>query len=208
MSRVDTAIHGIGHAASRVQSSSCTGKKMPRRRLLETAVLVMAGLIIAGCSGDKLSDLRSFVDAEKAKPGGRVQPIPEVKPFDSFTYRPAGRRSPFDPWGQNTGSAKSSGSSKGGVHPDPSRRREALEAFPLDTLRMVGTMAQKGKMWAIIKAPDHMVYRVTLKNYLGQNNGLITRISEDKVELVEIVPDGLGGWQERQASLVIADKPQ
>lgn len=208
MSRVDKAVHDTGPASSGVQLSSCPGKRPPLRRLLETAVLAMAGLIIAGCSGDKLSDLRSFVAAEKAKPGGRVQPIPEVKPFDSFKYRAAGRRSPFEPWGENTGSAKSSGLSKGGVHPDLNRRREALEAFPLDTLRMVGTLSQKGKMWAIVKAPDHMVYRVTLNNYLGQNSGRITRISEDKVELVEIVPDGLGGWQERQASLVIADKSQ
>ena len=88
------------------------------------------------------------------------------------------------------------------------RRREALEAFPLDALKMVGTLAQKDGVWAIIKAPDGLVYRVTRNNYLGQNYGRITKISEDKVELVEIVPDGLGGWQERRASLVLAEKSQ
>ena len=171
-------------------------------------IVALAGLIIAGCSGDNLSDLRSFVQAEKAKPGGRVEPIPEVKPFESFTYKVNGRKSPFQPWGINTGAAKSSGASSGGLHPDTSRRREALESFPLDTLRMVGTLSQKSGMWAIIKAPDGLVYRVTRNNYMGQNYGRITKISEDKVELTEIVPDGLGGWQERSASLVLADKSQ
>ena len=73
---------------------------------------------------------------------------------------------------------------------------------------MVGTLSQKNGMWAIIKAPDGLVYRVTRNNYMGQNYGRITKISEDKVELTEIVPDGLGGWQERSASLVLADKSQ
>lgn len=171
-------------------------------------IVALTGLIIAGCSGDNLSDLRSFVQAEKAKPGGRVEPIPEVKPFESFTYKVNGRKSPFQPWGINTGATKSTGASSGGLHPDTSRRREALESFPLDTLRMVGTLSQKNGMWAIIKAPDGLVYRVTRNNYMGQNYGRITKISEDKVELTEIVPDGLGGWQERSASLVLADKSQ
>jgi type IV pilus assembly protein PilP len=179
-----------------------------RGRLMKMLMLVMAGLIITGCSGDKMSDLRSFIQAEKAKPGGRVEPIPEVKPFESFTYQAAGRKSPFEPWSLGAGLSKISGSSKGGLHPDVNRRREALEAFPLDTLKMVGTVVQKGIVWAIIKAPDGLVYRVTVKNYLGQNHGRITKISDEKVELVEIVPDGLGGWQERQANVVIADKSQ
>ena len=177
---------------------------------LMTKVITVAllGLMIAGCSGDNLSDLRSFVQAEKAKPGGRVAPIPEVKPFESFTYKVNGRKSPFQPWGLNAGATKSARSSAGGLHPDTHRRREALEAFPLDTLRMVGTLSQKNGMWAIIRAPDGLVYRVTRNNYLGQNYGRITKISEDKVELMEIVPDGLGGWQERRTNLVLAEKSQ
>ena len=170
--------------------------------------VVFTGLMLAGCSGDNLNDLRSFIQAEKAKPGGRVEPIPEVKPFESFSYAVGGRKSPFQPWGLSTDVTKAPGSSTGSLHPDTSRRREALEAFPLDTLRMVGTISQKNGMWAIIVAPDNLVYRVTRNNYLGQNYGRITKISEDKVELVEIVPNGLGGWEERQASLVLADKSQ
>ena len=178
------------------------------RLMAKVMIVALAGLIIAGCSGDNLSDLRSFVQQEKAKPGGHVEPIPEVKPFESFTYKVNGLKSPFQPWGLNASAAKSSGASSGGLHPDTSRRREALEAFPLDTLRMVGTVSQKNGVWAIITAPDGLVYRVKRNNYLGQNYGRITKITEDKVELVEIVPDGLGGWLKRNASLVLADKSQ
>ena len=176
--------------------------------LSRIAIVLLLGLAVAGCSSDKLSDLRKYVETVKARPGGRVEPIPEVKPFESFTYRSAGRKSPFEPWGLNAGIPKASGAAGGGIHPDMNRRREALEAFPLDSLRMVGTIAQKDGVWAIIKAPDGLVYRVTRNNYLGQNHGRITKISEDKVELVEIVPDGLGGWQERRASLELAEKSQ
>jgi type IV pilus assembly protein PilP len=175
---------------------------------VKAIMFALAGVMIAGCSGDNLSDLRSFVQAEKAKPGGRVEPIPEVKPFASFTYKVNGRKSPFQPWGMSGGAAKSSTASTGGLHPDTNRRREALESFPLDGLRMVGTLTQKGAMWAIIQAPDGLVYRVKRNNYLGQNYGRITKITEDKVELVEIVPDGLGGWEERKADLVLAEKSQ
>lgn len=182
---------------------------LPEARLTaKVLMVVLAGLLIAGCSGDNLSDLRSFVQAEKAKPGGHVEPIPEVKPFESFTYKVNGRKSPFQPWGLSADGAKLHGASAGGLHPDTNRRREALEAFPLDTLRMVGTVSLKNGVWAIIQAPDHLVYRVTRNNYIGQNYGRITKISEDKVELVEIVPDGIGGWLKRSASLVLADKSQ
>ena len=184
---------------------------MTRREIYATAAKLigtaLVAVILAACSGDQLGDLRGFVAREKAKPGGRVEPIPEVKPFETFTYRPAGRKSPFEPWGQDTDIARTGGKNHG-LHPNLNRRREALEAFPLDALKMMGTMEQKGAVWAIVKAPDGLVYRVTVNSYLGQNYGRITKISDSKVELVEIVPDGLGGWQERQASLVTADKPQ
>jgi len=189
-------------------NSSMLGNGINRNVPLKVALVAILALMMAACSGDNLGDLRNFVKQEEAKPGGRVEPIPEVKPFESFAYRPAGRKSPFEPWGLSTGTAKATAAKKGGLHPDLNRRREALEAFPLDTLKMVGTVTQKDGKWAIIKAPDNLIYRVTIHNYLGQNHGHIIKIRDDKVELVEIVPDGLGGWQERRASLVLADNSQ
>lgn len=162
-------------------------------------------LIVSGCSSDNVSDLRSYVQSVKAKPGGRVEPIPEVKPFDSFVYQAAARRSPFEPWATATALNSAKRMPGTGPAPDASRRREALESFPLDTLRMVGTLTQKNALWAIVKAPDGLVYRVNRNNYMGQNHGRITKISEDKIDLIEIVGDGLGGWQERQASLALAE---
>lgn len=174
-------------------------------RALKGTLLSVLMLGLAACSSDNMSDLRAYVQTEKAKPGGRVEPIPEVKPFESFIYQEASRRSPFEPWAVNSPNAAKRATPGTGPAPDANRRKEALEAFPLDTLRMVGTLAQKSGLWAIIKAPDGLVYRVTRNNYLGQNHGRITQISEDKIDVVEIVPDGLGGWQERQASLALAE---
>lgn len=171
-------------------------------RVLLAAAAVAA---LAACSSDNMSDLRAYVQAEKAKPGGRVEPIPEVKPFESFIYKEASRRSPFEPWTTTAAASPRQLVAGSGPAPDSSRRREALESFPLDTLRMVGTLERKDGVWAVVKAPDGLVYRVARNNYLGQNHGRITRVTEDKVEVVEIVPDGLGGWQERQASLALAE---
>lgn len=165
----------------------------------------LLSLALVACSGDKMDDLRAYVEATKAKPGGRVEPIPEVKPFESFVYQVAGRKSPFEPWTANTSGSRKNAVPGTGPAPDDNRRKEALESFPLDTLRMVGTLAQKDGMWAIVKAPDGLVYRVTRNNYMGQNHGRVTRVSEDRIDLTEIIPDGLGGWQERQAGLALAE---
>ncbi len=176
-----------------------------RPGLLRLALTGLMSVLLVACSSDNMDDLRGYVETTKAKPGGRVEPIPEVKPFESFLYQVAGRKSPFEPWSVNAAASRNAGVAGTGPAPDGNRRKEALEAFPLDTLRMVGTLAQKDGMWAIVKAPDGLVYQVARNNYIGQNHGRITRLGEDRVELTEIVPDGLGGWQERQASLVLAE---
>ncbi len=92
-----------------------------------------------------------------------------------------------------------------GIRPDVNRPREALEEYPLDSLRMVGTLEQGGQMWALVRAEDGTIHRVQPGNYVGQNYGRITRITESKIELVEIVPDGLGGWMERPATLALSE---
>lgn len=181
-------------------------RKTFKFRIAATLVGMAGVMSLTACSSDNMGDLRSYVQSVKAKAGGRVEPIPEVKPFESFIYQAGAQRSPFEPWATvsalNPGKRAVPGT---GPAPDENRRKEALEGFPLDTLRMVGTLAQKNGLWAIVKAPDGLVYRVNRNNYLGQNHGRITQINEDKIEVVEIVADGLGGWQERQASLALAE---
>lgn len=167
-------------------------------------IFLLACLGLAGCAGDKLDDLRMYVEQTKAKSSGRIEPLPEVKPFDTYIYKVDGRASPFDQARAVLAPLQSSNVAQS-KRPDESRRKEPLEGFPLDGLRMVGTLGKAAKTWAVIKAPDGIVYRVTQGNYLGQNNGRIVRVSENKVDLTELVPDGHGAWQERQASLALAE---
>ncbi|HHM05245.1 MAG TPA: pilus assembly protein PilP [Gammaproteobacteria bacterium] len=167
--------------------------------------VVGLGLLLAACSGDKLDDLRQYVAAVKAKKGGRIEPIPEVAPFETFAYHTLGRKSPFEPWVTGVTKTTTEKKTSSTVRPDLDRRKEPLEAFALDTLKMVGTLEREGRRWAIVLAPDGLVYRVTQGNYLGQNHGRILSVNEDRVDLTEIVPDGLGGWQERRTKLALAE---
>ncbi|RMD79293.1 MAG: pilus assembly protein PilP [Gammaproteobacteria bacterium] len=174
-------------------------------RAAAAALLAAAALALGGCGGDGMADLKAYVQQVKARPGGRVEPIPEVRPFETFVYRAEGRRSPFEPWRRATVSIAQLGGGGGGPRPDPNRRKEPLEAFPLDKLKMVGTLAQGRQRWALVRAPDGLVYRVGVGNHLGQHHGRITRVSEDRIELVELIPDGVGGWRQRKAQLELAE---
>jgi type IV pilus assembly protein PilP len=171
-------------------------KSTVRARMICTAVL--ASFTVAACSGGQ-SDLQKWIADTKKKPGGRIQALPEVKPYETFVYSAASLRSPFQPLGPSTlaGSA--------GLRPSSRRNREFLEGFSLDTLRMVGTFKVRGNFYGLVQSKDGLVHKVQPGNYLGQNDGKVTDISGSKISLVEIVPDGLGGYIERPASLALTD---
>jgi type IV pilus assembly protein PilP len=155
-------------------------------------VLAFAAVIaLAGCSSAD-SDLQQFIQQTQAQPGGHVDPLPEVKPYETYVYDDQNLRSPFVP-SQATGFNS--------VRPDSKRPREFLEQFSLDTLKMVGTLRIGGTMYALVQTKDDIVHRVTVGNYMGQNDGRITDISPSKIDLTEIVPDGLGGYMKRPAAL-------
>jgi type IV pilus assembly protein PilP len=162
----------------------------PLARLAVLAALV-AGLL-AGCSG-RDGDLDRFIDATKKEPGGRVEPLPEVKPYEAFTYTDQDLRSPFVPGG--------SGGASAGLRPDSKRNREFLEQFSLDTLKMVGTLSLGGNHYGLVSTKDGRVHRVVVGEHIGTNDGKITDITPSKIALVEIIPDGLGGYIERPAAL-------
>ena len=162
----------------------------PLARLAVLAALV-AGLL-AGCSG-RDGDLDRFIDATKKEPGGRVEPLPEVKPYEAFTYTDKDLRSPFVPGG--------SGGASAGLRPDSKRNREFLEQFSLDTLKMVGTLSLGGNHYGLVSTKDGRVHRVVVGEHIGTNDGKITDITPSKIALVEIIPDGLGGYIERPAAL-------
>jgi type IV pilus assembly protein PilP len=159
---------------------------------------VLAGLGLAGCSGGQ-SDLQKWIADTKKKPGGRIQPLPEVKPYETFAYSAAKLRSPFQPQGPGAGNGQAS------LRPSTRRNREFLEGFSLDTLKMVGTFKVGGNFYGLVQSKDGLVHKIQPGNYLGQNDGKVTEITGGKISLVEIIPDGLGGYIERPASLALTD---
>jgi type IV pilus assembly protein PilP len=160
-------------------------------------------LLLAGCGGNDLSDLQAYVDQVKGREPGQIEPLPEIKQIETFVYQAGERREPFSlPNGEIDEDVAERGS---GIAPDPLRRKEELEQFPLDSLRMVGTLDLHDTEWGLVLVQDGTLFRVKAGNYMGQNHGQITRIAEDKIELTEIVPDGAGGWQERQAAVALSE---
>jgi type IV pilus assembly protein PilP len=165
-------------------------------------LLLLATALAGGCADDGMRDLRAFVEEVKARPAGPIKPVPEIKPAETYTYNAGDRRNPFV--AEKPDSEPTQVAAGGGPRPDPNRRREELEQFPLDTLRMVGTLEQNDETWALVQSKDKTIFRVQSGNYLGQNDGRITRITEEKIELTELIPDGAGGYLERQATVALA----
>jgi type IV pilus assembly protein PilP len=160
--------------------------------------IVLASIAAAGCSGGQ-SDLQKWIAETKKKPGGRIQALPEVKPYESFVYGASSMRSPFQPQGPSAAAGSAS------LRPSSRRNREFLEGFSLDTLKMVGTFKVGTHFYGLVQSRDGLVHKVQPGNYLGQNDGKVTDISSSKISLVEIIPDGLGGYIERPASLALSD---
>jgi len=159
-----------------------------------------AGIVsLAACSQD-ISDLQSFIAQTKSAHVGSVKPLPQFKPYESFSYTAADLRDPF----VATVDLEEDETTKTSIlNPDSTRPREPLEAFPLDTLSMVGILEQNDQQWGLIKDPKNLVHRVQVGQYMGQSEGRIIEINESAIYLVEIVPDGIGGYIERDASIAI-----
>ena len=166
-------------------------------------VLLMLGavLVLAGCTRG-MSDLRTWVSQEKAKKGAPIQPLPVIKTFETFKYDDQDRRDPFSP---STAELDNSNATSG-PRPDANRAKQPLELFALDSLKMVGTVGTGAGMEVLIKDPGGVIHRVHVNEYMGQNYGHITAISEDHIDLVELVSNGNGGWMERPASIALDAK--
>ncbi len=171
---------------------------MKRHHLL-TVALVCLGL--TSCGGEQYSDLRQFVKDSDNLPHGRIPPLPDITPYEPFTYNAYDLIDPFRPR-----KIEPPKNATGGIQPDLTRRKEPLEAYPLENLRMVGTLQQNKAVFALVKSPDNNLFRVKAGNYMGQNFGLITEISESTIKLKEIVQDSGGDWSERISTMNLADE--
>jgi type IV pilus assembly protein PilP len=167
----------------------------PKIIILASAVGLLA---LGGCSND-LDELQQKVAEIKSRPGERIEPLPEIKPYEAFTYGAANMRSPFVP------SAPSRSDVATAVRPDVKRAREFLEQFPLDTMRMVGTLQLQGRNYGLVQGKDGLVHRVLPGSFMGQNDGRVVGITGTKISIIEIVPDGLGGYIERPAALALTE---
>lgn len=168
-----------------------------------SALLLTASLLaLSGCADRTMNDLESFVENTHKDRKPRVEPLPRIKPNPTFEYTASELVDPFS----QANLIQRRPTPDGGPAPDPTRRKEPLEQFPLDALSMVGTLSNEQSSWAIIRAPDGTVHRAGEGSYLGQNYGKIQAVNDTEVEIVELVPDINGGWMERDATLAIVQK--
>lgn len=156
-------------------------------------------LCLTGCAQDEFADLKTFMAQAGAGGQQALEPLPPVKHQEAFDYKPEDLPDPFR--ARNLKPSKTGGA----LQPDLARPKEPLEQYPLDGLRMVGTIVKAGELYALVHTPDNTLYRVKRGEHLGQNFGLITRISETGIDIKEIVQDGAGDWTETKATLALQE---
>ncbi|WP_024611846.1 pilus assembly protein PilP [Pseudoalteromonas sp. TB64] len=162
-------------------------------------LIPLLALVLSGCNDDT-SEQKEFIDQVKASTTPKVDAIPDLIKFEYFEYSAKQLRSPFVAPQPEIIQNKLT-QVKNCLHPDPERRREPLEKYPLDNLAMKGTMGSNGQAWALITAADETLHRVTVGNYLGSYDGKVRLVNSDYIELVELIPDGSGCWKERLTKL-------
>lgn len=172
----------------------------PAHRLRLLAGMAATLLLLSGCGRDS-DDLQAYMAQVKSRPAAPIEPIPEMRSFASAYYIADSGRDPF----AAPRPVVEQRPRHDGPRPDASRPREVLEDYPLDSLRMMGTLEQAGTLWALVRDPGGTVHRVRVGNYVGQNHGEIVAISENAIRLNELVGDGDAGWIRREAALALRD---
>lgn len=164
-------------------------------------LLLLTALLVSACSSEPNQDLRQWVKASDGKVTQQIEPLPEVAPYEGFTYAADDLFEPFKPRRLNDKNKKD-GANKG---PDLERRKELLESYPLDQLTFVGTLERAKTSYALIKA-DSTIHRVKAGNFLGQNFGQIVAVNENEVVLKESIQDSEGEWKVSDAALQLLDE--
>jgi type IV pilus assembly protein PilP len=171
---------------------------------MKKLAIIAAVLLLAACGSDEHQDLKEELKALTKDMRGRIEPLPVVKPYEPVPYKALDLPDPFGSAKIELAIAAAQKSKPGANAPDTTRPREPLEAYPLESLKMVGTLSQKGVTYALVRA-DASVYRVKAGNYLGQNFGVITGITDSQISLKELVQDASGDWTERKTALQILE---
>jgi type IV pilus assembly protein PilP len=159
------------------------------------AICLCASLALGACGDAGHPDLDAWMKDQGKSVKGKLEPLPQIKPYDPFTYNAFDLPDPFKP--------RKIEPTKGGskLAPDFTRRKEPLEGFPLESLNMVGTLSKNKTTYALVRTPERDVFQVRAGNYMGQNYGVIIEIGDSDLKLKELLQDGAGDWTERSSSL-------
>lgn len=169
---------------------------------MKAVYVIMLGLMLAGCGGEEFQDLRDFVKNAGADMRGKVEPPPDIKPYEPFTYdNDTNLPDPFKPRKQDARSSKHTGLNQ----PNLNRPKEELEDFPLESLKMVGFLFQNGVGQAVVRSAEGKIYRVKVGNYIGLNFGQVVSVTETEMKIKEMVQDSVGDWSERESSLQLVE---
>ena len=161
--------------------------------------VIVVSFLLASCAGEDHGDLRQWMNDSTKDIKGSIPPLPQVKPYEPVAYDVGNLLDPFKPAKLGAEQKKGSGS---GIQPDLNRAREPLESYPLESLKYVGVLTKKKESYAIIQL-DGALYQVRANNYMGQNFGVITKITESEVVLKELAQDPAGDWVERESILML-----
>lgn len=168
---------------------------------MRAGYLIMLAALLAGCGGEEFQDLRDFVKTAGAEMRGKVDPPPDIKPYEPFTYdNTTGLPDPFKPRTDARNPRRT-----GQNLPNLDRPKEELEDFPLESLKMVGFLLQRNVGHAVVRSAEGKVYRVKAGNYIGQNFGQITSVSETEIKIKEMIQDSAGDWSERESSMQLVE---
>ncbi|ORU90273.1 MAG: hypothetical protein A6F71_04745 [Cycloclasticus sp. symbiont of Poecilosclerida sp. M] len=179
------------------------GNRVTKRAKLKAAVMVISVLVL-GCASEEFGDLNDYIAEVYARKPGLIKPLPAIKPYASFRYVKDGLRNPFTPINKHKQVAYDIENIVG-PGPDLARTKVGLEGFPLDTLRMVGTIAKGNQTWGLIKAGDGIIHLVLPGQYMGRNFGKIQKVDNQKIELEEYIVSAEGRWVKRQTEIELSE---
>jgi len=171
---------------------------------MKKLIVLTSVALLAACGGEEQGELRQELAAMTKDLRGKVDPLPQVRSYEPVPYKGDSMLDPFVPTRIVVSQAATAGGGGGGVQPDLNRPKEPLEAFPLEAIQMVGTLAQNKDMYALVRAGSNL-FRVKKGNYMGLNFGVITVIDEGQISLKEVVQDSGGDWVERSTTVQMAE---